>query len=45
MRTTSQLFVFGITGAVLPVIGAPTIFWIIWGLLAALAAVLWIVRR
>ncbi|WP_165610438.1 hypothetical protein [Nocardia salmonicida] len=45
MRTTSQLFVFGITAAVLAVIGAPTIFWIIWGVLAALAAVLWIVRR
>ncbi|MFD3459791.1 hypothetical protein ACFWVM_08800 [Nocardia fluminea] len=45
MRTTSQLFVFGITGAVLAVIGASAIFWIIWGVPAALAAVLWIVRR
>ncbi|MEU4416510.1 hypothetical protein AB0G00_13020 [Nocardia salmonicida] len=45
MRTASQLFVFSISATVLAVVGAPAIYWIIWGGLAVVAVVLWFVRR
>lgn len=43
--TTSQLFIFAITAAVLAVVDSPAIFWIIWAAAAAVALILWFVRR
>ncbi|MFE7722752.1 hypothetical protein ACFU44_27365 [Nocardia rhizosphaerihabitans] len=44
MRTT-QIVVFAVAAAVLAVVGAPAIYWIIWAAIVVLATVLWIVRR
>lgn len=42
---TSSVFVFGATAAILALVSAPAVYWIIWAVVVCLAAGLWIVRR
>ncbi|WP_280307704.1 hypothetical protein [Nocardia neocaledoniensis] len=42
---TSSIVVFGVSAAVLAVVGASAVYWIIWAAVVCLAAGLWIVRR
>ncbi|MEV0331699.1 hypothetical protein [Nocardia sp. NPDC050717] len=42
---TSSIVVFGICAAVLAIVGASAVYWIIWAVVVCLATGLWIVRR
>ncbi|MEU3011080.1 hypothetical protein [Nocardia asteroides] len=42
---TSSVFIFGATAAILALVSASAIYWIIWAVVVCVAAGLWIVRR